>query len=213
MIVVVVGTGTDVGKTWVARALISHLALLGKRVSPWKPIASGVSTDSGDHLTLAQALGAAPEPPLYAFAEPISPHLCARRAGVAMEIAAIAARARSLATQAEIVVLETAGGLFSPLSDSTCNLDLCLALPEAKTLLVAPDRLGVLHDLTATLLAARARGFAPTAVVLSEASRDLSTGSNAEELARVTSTHVAAIFTHASDDQRPARDAWRALTA
>jgi hypothetical protein len=52
--------------------------------------------------------------------------------------------------------------------------------------LVAADALGVIHDVTAALLAAKARGRVPDLVVLSAArAPDASTGSNAAELARL----------------------------
>ncbi|HKQ70194.1 MAG TPA: hypothetical protein VJT73_12685, partial [Polyangiaceae bacterium] len=66
-------------------------------------------------------------------------------------------------------------------------------------LLVAPDRLGVLHDVTASLGLARARGFAPDALVLSTPGEpDASTGSNAAELQRLRIAEPLAIFPHTS---------------
>jgi dethiobiotin synthetase len=80
-------------------------------------------------------------------------------------------------------VLESAGALFSPLSALATNFDLALALEPAHWILVAPDALGVLHDVRVTWEACARRGRPPDHLLLC-ASRppDLSTGTNAEEL-------------------------------
>jgi hypothetical protein len=79
-------------------------------------------------------------------------------------------------------LLESAGGVFSPLTRNETNLDLALLLEPALWLLVAPDALGVLHDLSTTLCAMRARARAPDVIVLSAARAiDESTGGNLEE--------------------------------
>ena len=80
-------------------------------------------------------------------------------------------------------MVETAGGVFSPLNVSSTNFDLALALEPAVWVLVAADALGVLHDVSATLQAMSARGRLPDHIVLSAArAADASTGSNAAEL-------------------------------
>jgi hypothetical protein len=83
-------------------------------------------------------------------------------------------------------LVETAGGVFSPLNPTATNLSLAVALEPAIWIVVAPDALGVLHDLTATLTAMRANARMPEFVVLSAAREpDASTGTNADELARL----------------------------
>jgi dethiobiotin synthetase len=83
-----------------------------------------------------------------------------------------------------VTLIETAGGVFSPLNEESTNLDLALRLQPALLLLVAPDSLGVLHDVSATL---RAMAGSPPALVALSAGRapDASTGRNATELERV----------------------------
>ena len=82
---------------------------------------------------------------------------------------------------APVSLVELAGGAFSPLGPGLTNVDLALALDPALWLLVAPDALGVLHDVTASL---RALPRPPDAVVLSGSRPpDQSTGGNAQELA------------------------------
>jgi dethiobiotin synthetase len=83
-------------------------------------------------------------------------------------------------------VVETAGGALSPLSDTETNLDLARALEPAELVLVAPDALGVLHDVRATWTAMRALLREPDQLVLCRARPpDASTGTNAAELERL----------------------------
>lgn len=174
MLVLVVGTGTDVGKTHVTAALV---AASGGRA--WKPIATGSSDD-------AERIGAI-APPLYEFVPPISPHLAARRAGVTITAAAIAARARELAFGAAgYFFVESAGGLFSPLSERETNHDLALAL-GATVLLIAPDRIGVLHDVGATVRASDV--VLPVIALSAPAVPDASTGTNAAEILGLRLAH------------------------
>jgi dethiobiotin synthetase len=98
-------------------------------------------------------------------------------------------------------VVETAGGVFSPLSLATTNYDLACALEPAIWVLVCADALGVLHELSATLHAMRARGRMPEHVVLSAAREpDASTGSNARELSALGIVTPTAVLER-NDDQ------------
>jgi dethiobiotin synthetase len=122
-----------------------------------------------------------PQASLYSFPEPVSPHLAARDAGVRIDLGLIE---RWVAEhEAPVTIVETAGGLFSPLGHTSTNFELAWALRPDGVLLVAPDRLGVLHDLTTTLALVAARGGLPIGVVLSApAAPDASTGRNSHEI-------------------------------
>lgn len=186
---VVVGTGTGVGKTWVTEALARVLAARSQRVVALKPVETGVSeqTLDTDGARLAAASTLPVKPPPYRFAPPISPHLAARRDGRRIELDQILIYVRyhesSSPAAADWTLVETAGGLFSPLAPGVTNFDLARALDPARWLLVGHDGLGVLHDVTATLGHARALGRTPNHLLLSAArSPDASTGTNAAEL-------------------------------
>ena len=185
MRVIILGTGTNVGKTYVtcglARALRTHASVLAL-----KPIESGVEPGAaGDAGDIASAAGHAARLSPWRLRRGVSPHLAAREQGVAIEVAEVTSWVVLEEAQAApaITLVETAGGAFSPLAPDRTNVDLAQALEPAIWLLVAPDALGVLHDLSATL---RALPRAPDAVVLSAArGPDASSGSNAAELARL----------------------------
>lgn len=193
MRVVLLGTGTDVGKTYVGVALVRELRRLdpSRRVLALKPVESGVARGVAMD---ARALEAAapdaryPSPhPLYAFEPPISPHLAARHVNITIDVERIAGWLRDVEASAaadSIYVVETAGGVFSPLTDALTNLDLAHALEPAIWLLVVPDALGALHDSRATLMAMAQAARAPDYVVVNAAREpDAATGTTARELA------------------------------
>jgi dethiobiotin synthetase len=217
---VILGTGTEVGKTFVAVALARALSERGCSVLALKPIETGCSSsDEPASGTDAWRLESVATPglvrphPLYAFPDPISPHLAARRAGLSIQTAKVASwlrRAESEAlgaAQRDTIhynalwsLVETAGGALSPVSDKATNADLARELDPALWLLVAPDALGVLHDLRSTLSALRAVAREPDLVVLSAArTPDASTGTNAEELVRLGIASPVAVLERNSD--------------
>ncbi len=208
MRVLILGTGTGVGKTFVTAALARALAASRPvDVIALKPIETGFpkthTPGSGGSVEPATATDAATleaastlklqhPHPRYSFFEPISPHLAARRARSRISIRSVAtwlADAERLALRGATLpffLVETAGGVFSPLGPRRTNADLARRLEPAIWILVAPDSLGVLHDVRATWLALQAVARTPDYLVLSSArAPDASTGSNAAELPRI----------------------------
>jgi len=217
--VVMLGCGTGVGKTYISRALLGAIRQAGCATVGLKPIETGIrsivgalpSTSDAQALSRASSHPTAREHPLYAFPDPISPHLAARRAGRVIELSTVATWVRECEAdltlyvsshRASCSVVETAGGVFSPVSTDATNFDLALALEPAIWILVAADSLGVLHDVTATLQAMRARGRSPDHLVLSAARpADESTGTNADELETLGIARTAAVVARDSDEE------------
>jgi dethiobiotin synthetase len=190
----VLGTGTGVGKSFVAQGLVRSLAATGLPSAGLKPIETGL-TPGLEELSDAARLGRLSfhvklpaQHPLYSFAQPVAPARAARSAQHRIEIERIAdwvAEVEANASAQVQLVIETAGGVFSPLSDEDTNFDLTRVLDPAIWLLVAPDRLGVLHDVTSCLRAMASLGRSPDYLILSAPEHpDASTGTNADELAR-----------------------------
>ena len=193
-LILVAGTGTDVGKTHVADALVRH-ASRRLAIGGFKPVESGVVGSTGsDGARLAAASNVAgsmfhvkhPAAP-YLFRRAVSPHLAARDEGVRIELGPICSAVDELRGSVDHVLVELAGGLFSPLAPGLLNIDLATALAPTRVILVALDRLGVLHDVGATTRAAGSALGAPLGIVLNAPPHpDASTGTNAAELALVT---------------------------
>ncbi|NDC53439.1 MAG: dethiobiotin synthase [Planctomycetia bacterium] len=163
----VTGTDTDVGKTAVATAIVRSLVSAGVRVGVYKPVATGGSAD-------AEALWAAAGRPLslaavcpQVFLAPISPPRSARVQGRAVDEQLLGRGIEPWRKGFDMVVVEGAGGLLSPLSDTLSNAALAgrLGLP---LVIVDAARLGAIGRTLATATAARALGLALAAIVLSE---------------------------------------------
>lgn len=163
----VTGTDTDVGKTAVAVALVRQLVAAGVRVGVYKPVATGNAADAaalweaaGRPLTLAQVC-----PQIFPTA--ISPPRSARAAGAEVDPELLARGLEPWTHGFDTVVVEGAGGLFSPLADGVSNADLAgrLSLP---LVVVDAARLGAIGRTLATVTAAHARGLPVVAVVLSQ---------------------------------------------
>lgn len=193
--VVLLGTGTGVGKTYLGQEILRAWRRAGVSTLGLKPIESGydpAQPEGSDAGALCESAHAG-APPLYALRAPISPHLAAEREGSSIEPQKVTDWVRSQedsffgadpAGTGGVTLIETAGGAFSPLGRGLTNLDLAERLLPALLVLAAPDSLGVLHDVTATLRAMAPRR--PDFVVLSQARPvDASSGTNGAELERV----------------------------
>jgi len=207
-LLVVTGTGTGIGKTHATASLLgawsrvlSGLGVERPAVAGLKPVESGVVEGGpSDVRTLEQAstFHVKRFPPPYLLARAVSPHLAAEAEGRTLELDAITAYVDGVRKLTHGVAVELAGGLFTPLAPELANADVALALKPDAVLLVAPDRLGVLHDVAASTRAAAALGLAISGIVLvAPELADASTGTNARELAKVTQVPVVAVLPRA----------------
>ena len=177
--IVVVGTGTDVGKTYVACHIVRSLQKQGATVG-LKPVESGVETVAADAIALGDA-GDRFVPPRYALPAPVSPHLAARLVGEHIDLDAIVSWVQR--HEMRHTVVETAGGLMSPLAEGENNLTLAVKLAPDHVVLVACNGLGVLHDVASAVHLLRAHGLArPTVILCDPEALDASSESNLREL-------------------------------
>jgi dethiobiotin synthetase len=163
--VFVTGTDTGVGKTVVAVALLRALVERGVRAAGMKPVAAGIdpgARDNADVRALVQAANVESALELvnpYSFAEPIAPHVAAAREGRSIDIAVLAHAFAELASRADAIVVEGAGGALVPLDRHRDMLDVAATL-RLPVLLVVGVRLGCLNHALLTALAIRRRGLA-----------------------------------------------------
>jgi dethiobiotin synthetase len=153
----VAGTGTDVGKTYVTAALLRALAGTGRAL---KPVVSGydeAAPAGSDPALLLEAMGLAVTRDAldrispWRFAAPLAPNQAAKLEGRSLDAEEIIAfcRAGMAAGREALTLIESAGGIMSPLDDALTMLDLAQAV-AAPVLLVAGSYLGTIsHTLTA----------------------------------------------------------------
>ncbi len=214
-LVVASGTGTGIGKTHLAEALLLALGRRGIRAAGVKPVETGFDGGpTSDEARLAKASPFHVKHSGVRFSDPVSPHLAAREAGRVIALADLAAEIHSVRASADVVLAELAGGLFSPLSDTETNADLAKVLRPDVLLLVAPDRLGVLHDVIAATRAAEAGSLAIDAIALVAPEHpDSSTGRNASEIARMRAISLFGAVPRAGVEALAANPALLAIAA
>lgn len=187
--VFVMGTDTEVGKTFHACRLAAHLQ--GDcNVGVYKPVASGCTAETlTDPQRLAQAAGRLEELDRVCpqqFSAALAPPLAARLEGRAVDEPRLLAGAQEWRERCDFLIVEGAGGVLSPISASKTCLDLAADL-GFPVLLVAANRLGVVNHTLLSLQAIAQRDLSVLAIVLNDlpaehASCDASRSSNLELL-------------------------------
>jgi dethiobiotin synthetase len=190
----ITGTDTEVGKTYVTALIARSLVAAGQRVGVYKPVASGCVSD-GDDLVAEDAVilwQAAGEPgDLHdvcpqRFAAPLAPHLAARAEGKSVDAELLRSGIEVWRDRCDVILVEGAGGLMSPLSDEDYNADLAYELGYP-LVVVAPNVLGVINQTLQTLITAAVfrEGLEIAGVILNDVAQredDVSTDTNLQEL-------------------------------
>ena len=136
----IVGTDTDVGKTYYGRLLMKR----GKHVI--KPIETGFLSfediNESDSYHYANGQGKEiSEVNCYFFSEPVSPHYASEIDSVIIDIDKV----KSFIHQYQDVFIELAGGLMVPIKDQYTQLDLIKDTQNACVELVIGNKLGCLN--------------------------------------------------------------------
>lgn len=146
----ITGTDTNVGKTWATVALMRYFKSKGKSVIGLKPVASGCKVQDG-HLVNEDALLLQANASVqldynvvnpYAFKAPVSPHIAGK--GNPTQLGIIVDIFKSVKEQAQVILVEGAGGWYSPINQSEDNCDLAVAL-QLPILLVVGIKLGCIN--------------------------------------------------------------------
>lgn len=159
----ITGTDTNVGKTWATIALMRYFKNCGKSVAGMKPVASGCLMQGGqlkneDALLIQENASIPIDYDLinpYAYEMPVSPHIAGVKNPVKLD--QLVARFELLKNMADIVVVEGAGGWYTPLNEREAVSDLAkaLALP---VILVVAIRLGCINHARLTYQAIKQSG-------------------------------------------------------
>lgn len=210
----VTGTGTGVGKSVVAAAIVAALTAKGRRVAAFKPAVSGLDEPTPgwpmDHELLADATGwqSPGEVTPHTFGPPVSPHLAAKQAGTRIKLDDLVAAYDAATGDADVAIVEGVGGLLVPLSDdpdlSVLDFAKQLALP---VVVATHPGLGTISDTRLTVDRLHAERLPVAAVVLSGWPEEPTAieRSNLDTLARLLRVDVATLPVTAPD--RLAQDA------
>ena len=156
----ITGTDTNVGKTYIACQIAAELKSRGINVIPRKPVESGCELINGElHpsdadllLKASQANTSLEKVCPYRFAPAISPQIAARESGKTLSQENLVSACTSEIDNDSFLMVEGAGGFYSPICELGLNSDLAAEL-DLPIVLVAEDRLGAVNQ---TLLAVEA---------------------------------------------------------
>ncbi|MBK1672070.1 dethiobiotin synthase [Ectothiorhodospira shaposhnikovii] len=179
----ITGTDTGVGKTVVACALARALVRQGRTVIARKPAESGCERQEGllwpaDGARLMAATGQRgllERITPYRFEHALAPDRAARLAGSPLFLADLIGACHAPDRDGDdggFLLVEGAGGFYSPLTEDGLNADLAQAL-GLPVVLVAPDRLGVINHVLLIAEAIRHRHLALAAVVLNHCAGEM----------------------------------------
>jgi dethiobiotin synthetase len=181
----VTGTDTGVGKTWVTAALAAACVQSGRRVAVLKAAQTGDPDDDAAWIA-ARVPGIAVRTALR-YEAAVAPSVAARLEGAAEpSLEPIVTAARELRAQAGAILVEGSGGLLVPINERETFADLALAL-DLPLLIVARPGLGTLNHTALTVEVARARGIAVAGVIVcgTSADPDVAERTNLTELRRI----------------------------
>lgn len=173
----ITGTDTAVGKTTVGIQVAGILRENGQRVRVRKPVETGCkkvtnggSLEPADAVRLQAAAGALDTLETvcpHRFEPPVSPEWAARLANRPLELGDLHAACLKGVGHDDFLLVEGAGGFYSPIARGALNADLAagMGLP---ILLVVADRLGAVNQTLLAIEAIRMRGLALLGVVLNQ---------------------------------------------
>jgi len=174
----ITGTDTDAGKTYIARLLASSLVAKNYSVTPRKPVESGSQIENSklipsDALALLKSSnykGSLQEVCPFPFELAISPERAAELAGTPINLQQLVSACNVEQTSTtDFLLVEGAGGIYSPICTGALNIDLAvkLALP---VLLVANNKLGCINHTLLSIEAIKNKNLKIAGIILNQVS-------------------------------------------
>lgn len=193
----ITATGTEIGKTVITAGLALALKEYGYRVGVMKPVQSGhlLHEKESDGMRL-KCLAQVEEPieqiVTYSFFEPVSPQLASEIHQVSIDRNAITNQLQQLTSKYDVVLVEGAGGLMTPVSKEYCIADLArdIGFP---LIIVAQPLLGTVNHSALTALVAHQYGLSLAGFILNglkQTEIDPSVPHNARFIEQITRSPV-----------------------
>ena len=199
--VFVTGTDTGVGKTAVTAALADLLRRKGLATGVIKPFQTGTELDGlSDAEFIYGFLGedfVLSEVSPCRLRTPLSPYRAALIEGVEIPLEDIIEHTRDYISQNEVTLIEGAGGLSVPVTESYMMADLAVDL-DAPMVIVARPGLGTLNHTALSLEYARQRGARVLGVVINgfPEPADVASVTNPAVLRDVFSVNILGVLPH-----------------
>ena len=171
----VTGTDTGCGKTYVASLILRAAAQAGRKPGYFKPFETGCPAGVGQLKsaeldTVMKLSGGAPGDRAsvpYRFALPVSPYTASMREGVRFDWNRLDEIVQRLVERSSPLVVEGAGGVLTPIEKEFTYIDLALRW-KLPVVVVIGNRLGCINHARLTLDALRAARVEVAALVLND---------------------------------------------
>lgn len=165
----ITGTDTEVGKTWVTALLAAALREAGLDLGVWKPVQSGClpgqpEADSYRLKTISGVADAEAEICPFSYETPLTPLLAAQREGVSLQLDDLLAGGDPLFARHRCLLVEGAGGLAVPLTAEHMVIDLAVRL-QLPVLVVARPGLGTINHTLLSIAYLRQHGLRVAGVI------------------------------------------------
>lgn len=175
----ITGSDTHVGKTYISQQIITELVKRGFNVIPRKPVESGCEkidgelypADADKLLKASRSNQSLAEVCPYRFEAAISPQLAARQANTPLQLEQLVSVCTDGITKDDFLIVEGAGGFYSPICEGALNVDLARQL-QLPVILVVEDRLGSVNQGLLTIEAIKSSELALAAIILNRVSGD-----------------------------------------
>ncbi len=186
----ITGSDTGVGKTYIACELIRQLHGLDVKLETRKPVESGCSIGESGVLIPADALELqaannnletidriAP----YRFKAALAPPRAAALEDCNLQLVDLY-NACSLDNSNHLLIVEGAGGFYSPLAENGLNADLA-SLLQLAVIVVIEDRIGAVNQALMTIQAIESRHLDIAAIIMNQVDEDIDKDmANSEDL-------------------------------
>ncbi len=177
---IVLGTGTNCGKTFVTGLLTKHFKEQGIKVITQKWVQTGSKSFSPDVKTHLKIAGI-PFSEIkkyqefvnpYCFKFPASPHLAARIENQRINPDKIIKAYQELTTKYELVIAEGAGGVLVPLTEDILLVDLVKKM-NLPVVLVVDNKLGAINETLLSVEALEKRKIKILGLVLNQKTKNV----------------------------------------
>lgn len=170
----ITGTDTGVGKTYIGRILVKALNKSGHACEPKKPIETGCKLEDGElipedaslYVQATQGKSSLNEICPYRYAPPISPERAIRLVNETVNVQDLV-KVCEPKNKPHYLLVEGAGGFYSPLCSDGLNADLAEKL-NGDVILISKDRLGCINQTLLAIEAIQNRKLNLLAVVLNQ---------------------------------------------
>ena len=175
----ITGSDTDVGKTYIGCQIVLQLNQRGVALETRKPAESGcrpaadgsLLTQDAAALQLANGNRESIDQICpHRFRAALAPHRAARLEGRRIHIADLAQACHQADPERRLIV-EGAGGFYSPLAEDGLNADLA-SLLQLPVIIVVNDRIGAVNQALMSIAAVEQRHLPVAAVILNQVEAD-----------------------------------------